>query len=85
MARVSASTLRKSSFRRFGAATPQSWTISTATEAKSCVHSSAPQEQVFAKLKHFLRKAAARTVETACLAIGNVLQLFRQNNAQATR
>ena len=35
-----------------------------------------PIEQVFAKLKHFLRKAAARTVETVCLAIGEVLQLF---------
>ena len=28
-----------------------------------------PIEQVFAKLKHFLRKAAARTVEAVCLAI----------------
>ena len=28
-----------------------------------------PIEQVFAKLKHFLRKLAARTVETVCLAI----------------
>jgi transposase len=35
-----------------------------------------PIEQVFAKLKHFLRKAAVRTVETVCLAIGEVLQLF---------
>ena len=35
-----------------------------------------PIEQVFAKLKHFLRKAAARTIETVCLAIGEVLQLF---------
>src|ERR1700750_3373743 len=35
-----------------------------------------PIEQVFAKLKHFLRKAAARTVEAVCLAIGKVLQLF---------
>ena len=35
-----------------------------------------PIEQVFAKLKHFLRKAAARTVEAVCLAIGQVLQLF---------
>jgi transposase len=32
-------------------------------------------EQDFAKLKHFLRKAAARTVE-ASLAIGEVLKLF---------
>ena len=35
-----------------------------------------PIEQVFAKLKHFLRKAAARTIETVCLAIGEALQLF---------
>jgi transposase len=35
-----------------------------------------PIEQVFAKLKHFLRKAAARTVEAVCCAIGEVLQLF---------
>ena len=35
-----------------------------------------PIEQVFAKLKHFLRKAAARTVEAVCRAIGEVLQLF---------
>ena len=35
-----------------------------------------PIEQVFAKLKHFLRKAAARTVEAVCFAIGEVLRLF---------
>ena len=35
-----------------------------------------PIEQVFAKLKHFLRKAAARTVDAVCAAIGEVLQLF---------
>jgi transposase len=35
-----------------------------------------PIEQVFAKLKHFLRKAAARTVEAVCRAIGDLLQLF---------
>ena len=35
-----------------------------------------PIEQVFAKLKHLLRKAAARTVETVCAAIGDVLQAF---------
>lgn len=35
-----------------------------------------PIEQVFAKLKHFLRQAAARTVEAVFLAIGEVLQLF---------
>src|SRR6202011_3590041 len=35
-----------------------------------------PIEQVFAKIKHFLRKAAARTVDAVCLAIGEVLHLF---------
>jgi transposase len=35
-----------------------------------------PIEQVFAKLKHFLRKAAARTVEAVCLAIGEILPAF---------
>jgi transposase len=35
-----------------------------------------PIEQVFAKLKHLLRKVAARTVETVCTAIGQVLNAF---------
>jgi transposase len=35
-----------------------------------------PIEQVFAKLKHFLRQAAARTVEAVCAAIGEILQAF---------
>jgi transposase len=35
-----------------------------------------PIEQVFAKLKHLLRKAAARTVETVCAAIGELLGTF---------
>ena len=35
-----------------------------------------PIEQVFAKLKHLLRKAAARTVDTICAAIGEVLTAF---------
>ncbi len=35
-----------------------------------------PIEQVFAKLKHFLRRAAARTIEAVCLTIGEVLKLF---------
>src|SRR5579872_2948707 len=35
-----------------------------------------PIEQVFAKLKHLLRKAAARTVETVCAAIGQALDAF---------
>lgn len=35
-----------------------------------------PIEQVFAKLKHLLRKAAARTVEALCAAIGQILHAF---------
>src|SRR3954454_14628883 len=35
-----------------------------------------PIEQVFAKLKHLLRKAAARSVETICTAIGEILGAF---------
>jgi len=35
-----------------------------------------PIEQVFAKLKHLLRKAAARTIETVCVAIGKILGAF---------
>ena len=35
-----------------------------------------PIEQVFAKLKHLLRKAAARTVETVCAAVGELLGAF---------
>jgi transposase len=35
-----------------------------------------PIEQFFAKLKHFLRKAVARTVEAVCVAIGEILQAF---------
>ena len=35
-----------------------------------------PIEQVFAKLKHLLRKAAARTVEATYLALGEILQAF---------
>ncbi len=35
-----------------------------------------PIEQVFAKLKHLLRKAAARTVNTVCSAIGQLLDAF---------
>ena len=35
-----------------------------------------PIEQVFAKLKHLLRKAAARTLETVCAAIGQLLGTF---------
>ena len=35
-----------------------------------------PIEQVFAKLKHLLRKAAARTLEAICAAIGEILGTF---------
>ncbi len=35
-----------------------------------------PIEQVFAKLKHLLRKAAARSVEALCNAIGSLLNAF---------
>jgi transposase len=35
-----------------------------------------PIEQVFAKLKHLLRKVAARTVEAVCDAIGDILGCF---------
>jgi transposase len=35
-----------------------------------------PIEQVFAKLKHLLRKANARTVEAICAAIGDILKAF---------
>ncbi len=38
-----------------------------------------PIEQVFAKLKHLLRKAAARTLETVCAAIGELLGAFTKN------
>jgi transposase len=38
-----------------------------------------PIEQVFAKLKHLLRKAAARTVETVCAAIGELLGAFTKH------
>jgi transposase len=37
-----------------------------------------PIEQVFAKLKHFSRKAAARTIEAVCLPIGKVLKHHRR-------
>jgi transposase len=35
-----------------------------------------PIEQVFAKLKHLLRNAAARTIETVLAAIGEMLDTF---------
>ncbi len=39
-------------------------------------HPTHPIEQAFSKLKHPLRKAAARTVETVCAAIGQLLGAF---------
>lgn len=38
-----------------------------------------PIEQVFAKLKHLLRKAAARTVEAVCAAVAQLLGTFSPN------
>jgi len=38
-----------------------------------------PIEQVFAKLKHLLRKVAARTADAICLALGDILQAFTQD------
>jgi transposase len=35
-----------------------------------------PIEQVFAKLKHLLRKAAARTLDTVVAAIGELLDAY---------
>ena len=35
-----------------------------------------PIEQLFSKLKHLLRKAQARTPETVCQAIGQILETY---------
>ena len=35
-----------------------------------------PIEQMFAKLKHYLRKAAARTQDTVCVEIGRLLKTY---------
>jgi Transposase and inactivated derivatives len=42
-----------------------------------------PIEQVFAKLKHLLRKAAERTLETTWKRIGALLDCFSANECQA--
>jgi putative transposase len=42
-----------------------------------------PIEQVFAKLKHLLRKAAARTVAAICAAIGELLGSFTAHECAA--
>jgi transposase len=38
-----------------------------------------PIEQVFAKLKHRLRKTAARSADATCAAIGPILDTFTQS------
>jgi transposase len=38
-----------------------------------------PIEQVFAKLKHLLRKERARTGEAICTAVGKLLHAFTPN------
>ena len=43
-----------------------------------------PIEQVFAKLKHLLRKAAERTVEDTWRRIGSLLYQFTPKNAPDT-
>jgi hypothetical protein len=37
-------------------------------------HSSKAAEQVFAKLKHLLRKASARSIDAVCQAIDRILE-----------
>jgi transposase len=78
-------------FAPFVPATSLTWTIWAATNAKSCAIRSAgaklfflpkyspelsPIEQLFAKLKHLLRKAATRTADAVCHAIGHALDAF---------
>jgi hypothetical protein len=50
----------------------QTSTVATATS----VHGPEPDRQVFAKFKHLLRKAAARSSETICVTIGEILRAF---------
>src|SRR5262245_5373713 len=42
-----------------------------------------PIEQFFAKLKHWLRKAAKRSVETVCQAIGEILTRTTSNECSS--
>jgi len=42
-----------------------------------------PIEQLFSKLKHLLRKAAARTIETICAAVGQILGNFTAEECAA--
>jgi hypothetical protein len=43
-----------------------------------------PIEQVFAELKHLLRKAAARTLEAVVVAIRHLLDAYTPKNAPTT-
>jgi hypothetical protein len=43
-----------------------------------------PDRHVFAKFKHLLRKAAARSAETICVAIGEILRAFTPNRMPPT-
>jgi hypothetical protein len=47
------------------------WTIAARSLAEP-----EPDRQVFAKCKHSLRKAAARSAETICVTIGEILRAF---------
>ena len=44
-----------------------------------------PIEQVFAKFKHLLRKAAARSAETICVTIGEIPRAFTPTECAAER
>ena len=41
-----------------------------------------PIEQFFAKLKHWLRKAAKRTADAVCDAVGQILETVTSNECQ---
>ena len=43
-----------------------------------------PIEQIFSKLKHWLRKAARRSQDAVCNAIGDILDTSHQQNARIT-
>ena len=88
---ASQSTSKRFSSRPCSPVTSSSWTISAATKAvRALIRSRGakllflpkyspdlnPIEQVFAKLKHLLRKAAARTVDAVWDAIGQLLPAF---------
>jgi transposase len=53
--------------------TSSSWTISARTRYSPDLN---PIEQVFAKLKHLLRKARARTIEATWRHIGTLIERF---------